>query len=149
MTKRIDFLQMHQALQLAHEALQHQEVPVGAVVMRHNTIIGVGRNRVLQDRDATAHAEIIALRQACAILQHHRLDDCDLFVTLEPCPMCAGAIAHARIRRLIYGAYDPKGGAVDHGIRLYDTYHHKPEVIGGVLEQECAHLLVNFFKSLR
>lgn len=142
---------MQSAFEEAKEALAHDEVPVGAVVVKDGAIIGRGNNRVLRDCDSTAHAEIVALRQACTALGTHRLDGCDLYVTLEPCPMCASALAHARVHRVVYGAYDPKGGAIDHGVRLYDqpTCHHKPEVVGGVLEQDCAQLLQDFFMGKR
>lgn len=142
---------MQSAFEEAKEALAHDEVPVGAVVVKDGAIIGRGNNRVLRDCDSTAHAEILALRQACTALGTHRLDGCDLYVTLEPCPMCASALAHARVHRVVYGAYDPKGGAIDHGVRLYDqpTCHHKPEVVGGVLEQDCAQLLQDFFMGKR
>lgn len=142
---------MREALVLACEARDRDEVPVGALVVRGDRIIGRGANAPRRDHDPTAHAEILALRQAAAQVGDDRLTDCDLYVTLEPCAMCAGAIAHARIRRLYYGAPDPKGGAVAHGPRLFQqpTVHHQPEVYGGIGEEEAADLLRQFFRSRR
>lgn len=119
--------------------------------MKDGQIIGRGGNRPISGHDPTAHAEIVALREAAAALGTDRLSGCDLWVTLEPCAMCAGAIAHSRISRLYYGASDPKGGAVEHGPRLFDqpTVHHKPEVYGGISEAECADLLRTFFRERR
>lgn len=129
------------------------EVPVGAVVVEaaSGRILGAAANRTETDADPTAHAEILALRAACAAVGSPRLPGCDLYVTLEPCAMCAAAIAFARIRRLYYGAFDPKGGGVDHGPRLYalPTLHHRPEVYGGLREAECGQLLKDFFNRLR
>jgi tRNA(adenine34) deaminase len=119
--------------------------------VKDGLIIGRGANRPLADHDPTAHAEIIALREAALALGSDRLVGCDLWVTLEPCAMCAGAIAHARIARLYYGASDPKGGALEHGPRLFEqpTVHHRPEVYGGIGEEEAAELLRGFFSSKR
>jgi tRNA(adenine34) deaminase len=143
---------MHLALDLARLAAQQNEVPVGAVVQAADgTILATAANRSEQDNDASAHAEILALRAAAAIRHSPRLPDCDLFVTLEPCPMCAQAISLFRIRRLIFGAYDPKGGGVDHGARIFQasSCHHRPEIIGGVREAEAASLLRDFFQQRR
>ncbi|MGO4739437.1 nucleoside deaminase [Bosea sp. 2KB_26] len=127
------------------------EVPVGAVVVRDGTILASAGNRTLELRDPTAHAEMLALRRACEEIGSERLIGCDLYVTLEPCPMCAAAISFARIRRLYFGASDPKGGAVENGVRLYasPTCHHAPDVYGGIGESEAADLLRGFFKSRR
>ncbi len=142
---------MARALELARAAAAAQEVPIGAVVTRGGVIIGEGENRNRRDRDPTAHAEIVAIRAAAAHVGDFRLTDCDLYVTLEPCPMCAGAISHARIARLYYGAEDPKGGGVEHGARVFahPQCHHRPEVYGGLGEGEAAALLVKFFAARR
>ena len=142
---------MQEALALARAAAEAGEVPVGAVVVKDGQIIGRGTNRPIGTHDPTAHAEIIALREAAAALGTDRLIGCDLWVTLEPCAMCAGAIAHARIARLYYGASDPKGGAVEHGPKLFmqATVHHRPEVYGGICEDEAAELLRAFFAERR
>ncbi|MDA0220721.1 MAG: nucleoside deaminase [Proteobacteria bacterium] len=142
---------MELALKEAHAAAGRGETPVGAVVVREGVVIGAAGNRVREDDDPTGHAEILAIRQACAALGQSRLDGADLYVTLEPCAMCAGAIAHARIRRLYYGAPDPKGGGVDHGPRLFTqpTCLHRPEVYGGLDERRCAAVLKDFFAALR
>lgn len=142
---------MQEALTLARKAAEAGEVPVGALVVKNGEIIGRGANRPIGTHDPTAHAEIIAIREAAAALGSDRLIGCDLWVTLEPCAMCAGAIAHARIARLYYGASDPKGGAVEHGPRLFGqaTVHHRPEVYGGICEDEAAGLLKAFFEARR
>ena len=143
---------MSRALDLARQAADAGEAPIGAVVAdASGRIIAEARNRVEELSDPTAHAEILAMRAAGAALRSSRLMDCDLYVTLEPCPMCAGAIAHARLRRLIFGAYDPKGGGVEHGARVFDrsTCHHRPEIIGGVRESESRELLRAFFQERR
>lgn len=139
------------ALEEARAAAARGEVPVGAVVVKDGAVVARAGNRTLADRDPTAHAEMLALRQAAAALGTERLTDCDLYVSLEPCPMCAAAISFARIRRLYYGAGDPKGGAVDHGVRLYGspTCHHRPEVYGGIGETEAGALLKAFFAARR
>ena len=139
------------ALDEARAAAARGEVPVGAVVVAGGRVVGRAGNRTLADRDPTAHAEILAIREACRVLGSERLVGCDLYVTLEPCPMCAGAISFARIRRLYFGAGDPKGGAVEHGVRLYasPTCHHEPEVYGGIGESEAATLLRSFFAERR
>lgn len=142
---------MGDALDLAHAAITVDEVPVGAVIVRNGKIIGQGHNRTRIDHDPTAHAEIVAIRQATEFLGNDRLEDCDLWVTLEPCTMCAGAIAHARLRRLYYGADDPKGGAVESGVRFFDapTCHHRPEVYAGIDGESSAKLLMEFFRGRR
>jgi tRNA(adenine34) deaminase len=126
-------------------------VPIGCVIVLNNRVIATAGNRTLTDRDPTAHAEILAIRQATAAVGSERLTDCDLYVTLEPCTMCAGAVSLARIRRLYYGASDPKGGAVDSGVRFFaqPTCHHAPEVYSAVGESEAATLLRDFFKARR
>jgi len=139
------------AFDAARRAALAGEVPVGAVVVRDGRTIATAHNRPRALKDPTAHAEILAIRAACQILGDERLTGCDLYVTLEPCAMCAGAIAFARIRRLYFGAYDPKGGGVDHGARVFaaSSCHHVPEVIGGVRERECGAVLRGFFAGLR
>ncbi len=140
------------ALELARAAFGAGEVPVGAVITNSDgKVIGRGRNRVIELSDPSAHAEILAIREAGELLSSERLVDCDLYVTLEPCTMCAGAISLARIRRLYFGAQDPKGGGVDHGACFFDqtTCHHKPEVYGGIRESEASDLLRLFFASRR
>jgi tRNA(adenine34) deaminase len=135
----------------ARAAAARGEVPVGAVIVSEGRVIARAGNRTLGDRDPTAHAEVLAIRAACATMDSERLPGCDLYVTLEPCPMCAAAISFARIRRLYYGAQDPKGGAVDHGVRLFDspTCHHRPEVYDGIGETEASVLLKDFFRARR
>ena len=143
---------MDLALAEAHAAAARGEVPVGAVVVAADgTILGRAGNETEARHDASAHAELLALRAASALRGEPRLPDCDLVVTLEPCPMCAHAIGLFRIRRLIFGAYDPKGGGVEHGARVFDatSSHHKPEIVGGVRETECAALLRAFFAARR
>ena len=146
-----DELWMEEALRAAQRALEAGEVPVGAVVVSEGRIIGRGWNRNISDNDPTAHAEMIALREAGAAIGNHRLSECDLFATIEPCPMCAGAMVHARIKRLIYGADDPKAGAVHSVMQLlnHKQLNHKPEVRSGVLAGRCAELLQTFFKNRR
>jgi tRNA(adenine34) deaminase len=143
---------MARALAAAREAAAAGEVPVGAVLVdAAGSVIATAANRTRRDHDPTAHAEMLAIREAAARLGNERLDGCDLWVTLEPCAMCAGAISHARIGRLYYGAPDPKGGAIEHGPRLFGqpTIHHRPEVYGGIGEQESALLLRAFFTARR
>jgi tRNA(adenine34) deaminase len=146
-----DELWMEEALRSAQRALEAGEVPVGAVVVCGERIVGRGWNRNITDSDPTAHAEIIALREAGATLGNHRLTGCDLFATIEPCPMCAGALVHARIRRLVYGAADPKAGAVQSVMQVlnHSQLNHKVEVRSGVLAGRSAELLQTFFKSRR
>ena len=142
---------MDLALKQAQIAGNAGEVPIGCVIVRDGEVIASAGNRTLTDRDPSAHAEILAIRQAAAGLGSERLVDCDLYVTLEPCTMCAGAISFARIRRLYYGAADPKGGAVDSGVRFFasPTCHHAPEVYSAVGETDAAALLRDFFKARR
>ena len=143
---------MAMALAEAEAAAQEDEVPVGAVIVAANgSVLARTGNAMRRTNDPTAHAEILALRAACATLGTDRLPDCDLYVTLEPCTMCAGAISHARIRRLYYGASDRKAGAVDNGVAFFDqpTCHHKPEVYGGIQEKAAARLLKDFFALRR
>ena len=142
---------MDLALLEAAEAGKRGEVPVGCVVVREGAVIARAGNRTLTDKDPTAHAELIALREAARALGSERLADCDLYVTLEPCTMCAGAISFARIRRLYYGALDRKGGAVDSGVRFFSqpTCHHRPEVYGGMGEGRAVTLLKDFFETRR
>ena len=142
---------MQHALDMAHKAALSGEVPVGAVIVREGVVIAAAHNLVETSHDPSAHAEIVALRHAAALLDTRHLSDCDIYVTLEPCPMCAQALAFARIRRIYFGAYDPKGGGIEHGPRIFTqpTCHHRPEIIGGVMEQECSQLLSGFFQSKR
>jgi len=139
------------ALAEARAAQDAGEVPVGCVVVRDGAVIVRAGNRTLRDRDPTAHAELLAIRQAAAAVGSERLTDCDLYVTLEPCAMCAAGVSFARIRRLYYGATDPKGGAVENGGRFFasPTCHHRPEVYGGIGESESAALLRGFFAIRR
>ena len=142
---------MDEALGEARAAQAVDEVPVGAVIVRDGAIIARAGNRTLRDRDPTAHCEMLAIREAAAALGTERLTDCDLYVTLEPCTMCAAAISFARLRRLYYGAADPKGGAVENGVRFFaaPTCHHRPEVYGGMGESEAGALLKEFFRARR
>lgn len=143
---------MRLALEAAAQAGQEGEVPVGAVVVdAQGRVLAIAHNRVERDADPTAHAEILALREAGRLRGTPRLTDCDLYVTLEPCPMCAQAIAFARIRRLYFGAADPKGGGVEHGARIFaaSSCHHRPEIYGGIGERAASELLRAFFEKLR
>lgn len=142
---------MEQALAEARAAAGRGETPVGAVIVRDGAVLASAGNRTRELSDPTAHAETLAIRAAGAVLGSERLVGCDLWVTLEPCPMCAAAISFARIRRLYFGAGDPKGGAVDHGPRFYaqPTCHHAPEIYPGIGESECAALLRDFFRARR
>ena len=144
---------MIRALEQAKLAAARGESPIGAVLVDSKTgeILAEDGNRVEELKDPTAHAEMLVLRRAAAAKTSPRLLGCDLYVTLEPCPMCAGAISHARIAKLVFGAYDPKGGGVDHGAQVFDrpTCHHRPEVVSGVAEEACAELLRAFFKDRR
>ena len=139
------------AFDQARAAADAGEVPVGAALARDGVVIAAAGNRTLRDKDPTAHAEMLVIREACAAIGSERLVDCDLYVTLEPCAMCAGAISFARIRRLYYAASDPKGGAVEHGPSFFaqPTCHHAPEVYGGIRESEAALLLRDFFQARR
>jgi tRNA(adenine34) deaminase len=142
---------MSAALEQARAGSALGEVPVGCVIVRDGKVIARAHNRTLTDRDPTAHCEMLAIRAAAGLLASERLIDCDLYVTLEPCAMCATAISLARIRRLYYGAADPKGGAVENGVRFFasSTCHHRPEVYGGIGEVEAATLLKDFFRDRR
>lgn len=142
---------MQSAIAEAEAAARRGEVPVGAVVVCDGVVVARAGNRTETDNDPTAHAELLAVRAAAAKLGAPRLEGCDLYVTLEPCAMCAAAISFARIRRLYFGAYDPKGGGVEHGPRFFrqPTCHHRPEVYGGIEETRCAALLRDFFRARR
>ena len=139
------------ALEEARAAGARGDVPVGCVVVRDGTIVARAGNRTIADHDPTGHAELIAIRAAASALGSERLADCDLYVTLEPCAMCAAAMSFARIRRLYFGAADTKGGAVEHGVRFFaaPTCHHRPEVYGGINESDCGELLKSFFQTRR
>src|SRR5262249_17974193 len=142
---------MAQALAEAEQAAREGEVPIGAVVVKDGAVIAAAHNAPRAQHDPTAHAELLAIRAAAQVLCNERLDGCELWVTLEPCAMCAGAIAHARIARLYYGAEDPKGGAVAHGARVFEQEQclHRPEVYPGIGEAEAAELLRGFFRARR
>lgn len=144
---------MQRALELAQKAVQEDEVPIGAVLVdaQKDEILAEAYNQSAHVADATAHAEMIVLQKACQKLGQNRLRGCDLYVTLEPCTMCAGAISFSRIENLYFGAYDEKGGAVCNGVKFFEapTCHHRPHVEGGILAEECAALLKNFFQSKR
>ncbi len=145
-----DELFMREALRLAEEAAKEGEVPVGAVIVRNGEIVSEGRNRRETGKTALGHAELEAIGKACTLLGGWRLWQCTLYVTLEPCPMCAGAIINARIPRVVYGARDPKAGSCGSVVDLFSLpYNHKPEVVSGVLEAECAAMLTEFFRKLR
>lgn len=145
-----DRIFMEEAIKLAGLSALEGEVPVGAVVVRNGEIVGRGRNRREKDKMATAHAEIEAIENACRNLGGWRLWECELYVTLEPCPMCAGAIINSRIRRVVFGAYDPKAGSCGSVINLFELpYNHKPPVEGGFMEKECSGLLKEFFARMR
>lgn len=139
------------ALEQAEAAGARGEVPVGAVLVQNGHVIAMAGNRVEELCDPTAHAEMLVIREATRLLQVPRLMGGELYVTLEPCPMCATALSFARIERLFFGAFDPKGGGVDHGPRIFDqsTCHHRPQVFGGIAEQACATLLTEFFEAKR
>ncbi|MDR0406867.1 MAG: nucleoside deaminase [Holosporales bacterium] len=142
---------MRHAIQMAEKAFFHNETPVGAVIVHKAHICVATSNNLESSFDPTGHAEMLAIRQACEILKTTHLVDCDLYVTLEPCVMCAQAISLAHIRRLYFGAYDPKGGGVEHGARFFThpSCHHRPEVIGGLFEEKCGALLTRFFTKKR
>jgi tRNA(Arg) A34 adenosine deaminase TadA len=142
---------MRRALELAREAAGEGEVPVGAVITKGEEVVAEARNAMRAEHDPTAHAEISAIRRAAAMLNTPRLDDCTLWVTLEPCAMCAAAIALARLKQLRFGAEDPKGGGVAHGARIFSqpTCHHRPDVLGGIGETEAADMLRLFFAERR
>lgn len=144
---------MQKALNLAKISATQDEIPIGCLIVDSATgeIISSTHNLSQHSEDATAHAEILAIRQACQILKQNRLWDMDMYVTLEPCTMCASAISFARIKNLYFGAYDEKGGAVINGVKFYEqkTCHHKPNVVGGILEEKCSQILKDFFKNKR
>ena len=142
---------MDMALKQARAAGDAGEVPIGCVIVRGNAVVAAAGNRTIVDRDPTAHAELLAIRTAAAALGTERLTDCDLYVTLEPCAMCAAAISFARIRRLYYAAPDRKGGAVEHGVTFFQSpsCHHRPEVYSGIGEADAATLLRGFFQARR
>ncbi|PYY11302.1 MAG: tRNA adenosine(34) deaminase TadA [Acidobacteria bacterium] len=144
-------LWMQRALDEAKAAQQAGEVPVGAVIVKNGELVATGQNRNLQDHDPSAHAEIVALRAAGAHLGNHRLEGCEMYVIIEPCAMCAGALVHARLKALIYGTGDPKAGAVDSAMNVlnHPRLNHKMEVVGGILEAECSELLRGFFRARR
>lgn len=142
---------MAAALAEAAGAQEAGEVPVGALVVRNGQVIARGQNRNLRDHDPSAHAEIVAMREAGRLLGNHRLEGCELFVIIEPCAMCAGAMVHARLKRLVYGAKDPKAGAVESVIPVvnHPKLNHQMDIVGGVLEEECSQMLRNFFRAKR
>ena len=141
---------MSAALELAKLSAQEGEVPVGAVIVRNGEIVSTGRNRRESDENATVHAELQAIDRACAALGGWRLWECELYVTMEPCPMCAGAIINSRIKRVVFGAYDSKAGSCGSVVNLFDLpYNHKPELTGGYMEEECSSVLTEFFRELR
>lgn len=141
---------MSRALLLAKKAYEAGEVPVGAVIVKDGEIIAEGYNMREQKQNALSHAEIECINKACDVLKSWRLDGCELYVTLEPCPMCTGAIINSRIKTVVFGAYDLKAGSMDSVINLCDyPYNHKPEIYGGIMEEECKEILENFFQNLR
>lgn len=142
---------MTAALAAAEKARTEGEVPIGAVIVYQQQLLASTHNLVESLRDATAHAELLAIQEACKKLNSKYLPECDLYVTLEPCVMCAGAIAHAKLRKVVFGAYDPKGGAIDHGPKFFQqpTCHHHPEIFGGIQLQQCQLILKDFFSSKR
>lgn len=142
---------MKQALNMAMLALNYDEVPIGAVIKNHtsNEIIAQNHNKVITNIDSTAHAEILVLREAATLLQSVYLDSCDIYVTLEPCAMCAHAISLARVRRLYFGASDIKSGGVEHGAKVFNYSNHKPEVYGGIMSSECSGIITKFFRNKR
>jgi len=141
---------MRRALVEAKKSLPEGEVPVGAILVSGNKILSRGHNQPIRKKDPTAHAEVMAIRKACSKRKEYRLADCDLYVTLEPCAMCLGAAIQARIKRLVFGAYDPKGGAVESLMKFpFDRMNHQPEIKGGVLADECGKILSGFFLKKR
>ena len=143
---------MNMALDLAKKSLKSEDVPVGAVIVRNGEVIGKGYNRREKDNDPTAHAEIMAIKEAAEVVGSWHLEDCELYVTLEPCPMCTGAIINSRIKKVVFGAYEPKSGSCscDSVANLFTLgYNHTPEVFGGICEKDCAKLITEFFKEKR
>jgi tRNA(adenine34) deaminase len=151
MTRESDEYGMRLALDQAHNALLVGEVPVGAVIMREGKVLATGYNRPITTHDPTAHAEIVALRHAAVLVENYRLPDCEMFVTLEPCPLCAMALMHARFKRVVYGASDPKTGAAGSVVDLFaqTRLNHRTEIVGGVLASACGELLRGFFAERR
>jgi tRNA(adenine34) deaminase len=147
----IDEQFMRNAMAIAFDATRQNEVPIGALVVQGSTIISGANNRTVRDQDATAHAELVAIREACAVLDRWRLDDCTLYVTLEPCAMCAGAIVLARLQRVVFGAWDAKAGMAGSvgDLLRHPRLNHSPEVQGGLLEDECGLMLTEFFEERR
>ena len=147
----IDEQFMRNAMAIAYDATRQNEVPIGAIVVQGSSIISGANNRTVRDQDATAHAELVAIREACAVLDRWRLDDCTLYITLEPCAMCAGAIILARIQRVVFGAWDPKAGMAGSvgDLLRHPRLNHSPEVQGGLLEDECGLMLTEFFEQRR
>lgn len=147
----IDEQFMRNAMAIAHDGTRQNEVPVGALVVQGGAIISGGNNRTVRDQDATAHAELLAIREACAVLDRWRLDDCTLYVTLEPCAMCAGAIVLARLERVVFGAWDEKAGMAGSvgDLLRHPRLNHSPQVQGGLLGDECAGMLAEFFEGRR
>jgi tRNA(adenine34) deaminase len=142
---------MRNAMSIANDATRQNEVPIGALVVQGTRIISGANNRTVRDQDATAHAELIAIREACAVLDRWRLDDCTLYVTLEPCAMCAGAIVLSRMQRVVFGAWDEKAGMAGSvgDLLRHPKLNHRPEVQAGLLAEECALMLSDFFESMR
>lgn len=142
---------MRNAIAIANDATRQNEVPIGALIVQGTTIIAAANNRTVRDQDATAHAEVLAIREACSILDRWRLDDCTLYVTLEPCAMCAGAIVLARLKRVVFGAWDEKAGMAGsiEDLLRHPRLNHTPEVHGGLLEDDCAVMLTEFFEAKR
>ena len=149
--REIDEQFMRNAIAIAHDGTRQNEVPIGALVVQGKSIISGANNRTVRDQDATAHAELIAIREACAVLDRWRLDDCTLYVTLEPCAMCAGAIVLSRMKRVVFGAWDEKAGMAGSvgDILRHPRLNHSPEVEGGVLAEDCGELLLGFFGARR
>jgi tRNA(adenine34) deaminase len=147
----VDEQLMRNAIAIAHDATRQNEVPIGALEVQGTTIISAANNRTVRDQDATAHAEVLAIREACSILDRWRLDDCTLYVTLEPCAMCAGAIVLSRLKRVVFGAWDAKAGMAGsiEDLLRHPRLNHTPEVHGGLLEDECALMLTEFFEEKR
>ena len=145
-----DSLYMEKALELARQALDEGEVPVGCVIVKNGLIVGTGRNRREKEKNVLAHAEIEAINEACRTLGGWRLQECELYVTLEPCVMCCGAIINARIKKVVFGAYDEKAGVCVSCADLFDfSFAKRPQMVGGYMENECSAILEDFFKSLR
>lgn len=142
---------MKEAIKQAKKAAQKDEVPIGCVIVKDDQIIARAYNKREMKQCSTAHAEILAIEKACKKLGNWRLEDCDLYVTLEPCPMCSGAIIQSRIRNVIFGAYDPKGGCMGSNMNINDVrgFNHYPDIEGGILQDECSRLLKDFFKAKR